>query len=115
MEELATLVVQAQAGDLTAYGVIVQRCQGMALATAHSRLRDRHLAQDVTQEAFVRAYRDLTDLREPAAFPGWFKRIVFKYCDRATREKSCGRLQLSMLLRSVPQCPARMMSFTARS
>ena len=86
-EELATLVVQAQAGDLTAYGVIVQRCQGMALATAHSRLRDRHLAQDVTQEAFVRAYRDLTDLREPAAFPGWFKRIVFKYCDRATRGK----------------------------
>ena len=69
MEELATLVVQAQAGDLTAYGVIVQRCQGMALATAHSRLRDRHLAQDVTQEAFVRAYRDLTDLREPAVSP----------------------------------------------
>jgi RNA polymerase sigma factor (sigma-70 family) len=87
VEELATLVVQAQAGDLDAYCLIVQRCQGMAFATACARLRDRHLAQDVVQEAFVRAYRDLTDLREPAAFPGWVKRIVFKYCDRATRGK----------------------------
>jgi RNA polymerase sigma factor (sigma-70 family) len=87
VEELATLVVQAQGGDLAAYGVIVQRCQGMALATAYSRLQDRHLAQDVVQEAFVRAYRDLTDLRKPEAFPGWLKRIVFKYCDRATRGK----------------------------
>ena len=87
MDELATLVVKAQEGDLAAYGVIVQRCQGMGLATAYSRLRDRHLAEDVVQEAFVRAYRDLTDLRKPEAFPGWLKRIVFKYCDRATRGK----------------------------
>jgi hypothetical protein len=33
VDELAMLVVQAQEGDLAAYGVIVQRCQGMALAT----------------------------------------------------------------------------------
>jgi RNA polymerase sigma factor (sigma-70 family) len=87
VEELATLVVQAQEGDLDAYGVIVQRCQGMALATAYARLRDRHLAEDAVQEAFVQAFRDLTDLRKPEAFPGWLKRIVFKYCDRATRGK----------------------------
>lgn len=87
MEEMATLVVKAQEGDLSAYSAMVQRCQGMALATAYSRLRDRHLAEDVVQEAFVRAYRDLPDLRTAAAFPGWLKRIVFKYCDRATRGK----------------------------
>jgi RNA polymerase sigma factor (sigma-70 family) len=29
--------------------------------------------------------RDLPDLRESAAFPGWLRRIVFKYCDRHTR------------------------------
>ena len=87
MEELATMVVRAQGGDLAAYGAVVQRCQGMAISSAYSRLRDQHLAEDVAQEAFVRAYRDLSDLRNPAAFPGWLKRIVFKYCDRATRGK----------------------------
>ena len=87
MEELATVVVKAQEGDLDAYGVIVRRCQGMGLATAYGRLQDRHLAEDVVQEAFVQAYRDLADLRKPAAFPGWLKRIVLKYCDRATRGK----------------------------
>ncbi len=104
MEELAMLVVKAQAGDLDAYGVIVQRCQGMALATAYARLRDRHLAEDVVQETFVRAYRDLPDLRKPEAFPGWLKRIVLKYCDRITRGK---KLQTFGIERAAEvQCPA---------
>ena len=94
MEELATLVVEAQEGDLDTYGVIVRRCQGMALATAYARLQDRHLAEDAVQEAFVQAYRDLKHLRTPAAFPGWLKRIVLKYCDRATRGKKLPTLGL---------------------
>ena len=94
MEELAALVVNAQKGDLDTYGVIVRRCQGMALATAYARLQDRHLAEDAVQEAFVQAYRDLKDLRTPAAFPGWLKRIVFKHCDRATRGRRVATIEL---------------------
>src|SRR5262249_32598801 len=46
-----------------------------------------HLAEDVAQESFVEAYRALAALREPAAFAAWFRRIVFKHCDRVSRRK----------------------------
>lgn len=87
MEELRTLVVAARAGDLESYGEIVRRFQDLAYGYAYSLLRDLHLAEDAAQQAFVQAYRDLTKLREPEAFPGWLRRIVFTQCNRLTRGK----------------------------
>jgi len=48
---------------------------------------DSGLAQDVAQEAFIDAYLSLGKLREPAAFPGWFRRIVLKQIDRVQRRR----------------------------
>jgi len=59
----------------------------MAVGYAYSILGDFHLAEDAAQEAFVRAYLELEHLQEPAAFSGWFKRIVFMRCNRITRKK----------------------------
>jgi RNA polymerase sigma factor (sigma-70 family) len=87
MEELAALVVRARSGALDAYGEIVRRFQDMAVGYSYSLLGDFHLAEDAALEAFIQAYRDLAALREPAAFPGWFRRIVFKSCDRLRRGK----------------------------
>lgn len=87
MEELTLLVTRAQTGDLDAYAEIVRRFQDMAYGYAYSVLGDFHLAEDAAQEAFVQAYRDLSMLREAAAFAGWFRRIVFKHCDRITRRR----------------------------
>ena len=74
-----------------AFGELVIRFQDMAFACAFAVLRDAYLAQDIAQEAFVVAWQKLAQLREPAAFPGWFKRIVLTQCTRLTR---CKRLQL---------------------
>ncbi|MDP6112989.1 MAG: sigma-70 family RNA polymerase sigma factor, partial [Planctomycetota bacterium] len=87
MKNLKALVIEAQNGDMEAYAVIVRRFQDMAYGFAYSNLGDFHLAQDAAQEAFIEALRDLTNLREPSAFPGWFRRIVYKHCDRLTRRK----------------------------
>lgn len=87
MDELGVLVDRARNGDLDAFGTIVARFQDMALAYAYSVMGDFHLAEDAAQEAFVQAYRDLDALREPPAFPGWFRKIVFKHCDRIKRKK----------------------------
>ena len=73
-----------------AFGELVIRFQDMAFACAFAVLRDAYLAQDTAQEAFVVAWQKLAQLREPAAFPGWFKRIVMTQCTRLTR---CKRLQ----------------------
>ncbi|MEP7294049.1 MAG: RNA polymerase sigma factor, partial [Chloroflexota bacterium] len=55
---------------------------------AYQALGDKHLAQDVAQEAFLTAYQKLDQLREPAAFPAWLKRIVLTHAHRITRRKS---------------------------
>ena len=74
-----------------AFGELVIRFQDMAFACAFAVLGDVYLAQDTAQEAFVVAWQKLSQLREPAAFPGWFKRIVLTQCNRLTR---CKRLQI---------------------
>ena len=54
----------------------------MAWGWAYARLGSFELAEDAAQEAFVAAYRGLPSLRQPAAFPGWLRRIVTRQCDR---------------------------------
>src|SRR6476620_5946926 len=85
MDALTALVSSAQAGNLDAFGQVVERFQRMAYAVAYAMLGDAHLAEDVAQEAFIEAYICLPKLREPAAFPGWFRRIVLKRGDRLVR------------------------------
>ncbi|HZS45652.1 MAG TPA: sigma-70 family RNA polymerase sigma factor [Blastocatellia bacterium] len=88
MESLSVMVERIRDGDADAYASIVRRFQDMAVGYGYSILRDFQMAEDAAQEAFFEAYRELAKLREPAAFPGWFRRIVFKHCDRLIRGKS---------------------------
>lgn len=81
------IIKRAQEGDLYAFDAIIRRFRDMAVGYAYSILGNFHLAEDAAQEAFVQAYRDLKKLRQPEAFPSWFRRIVFKYCDRIIRKK----------------------------
>jgi RNA polymerase sigma factor (sigma-70 family) len=101
MDDIAQLVTRAQRGDTDAYGELVRRFQDMAYGYAYSVVGDWKLAEDAAQEAFVEAYRCLPTLREPRAFPGWFKRIVFKHCDRLTRGKQVATTPLDAA-RDVP-------------
>jgi RNA polymerase sigma factor (sigma-70 family) len=87
MRSTSSLVAAAQAGDELAFRGLVRCYQDLAVAYATSILGDFHLAEDAAQEAFVDVYRQLAALREPAAFPAWFRTIVFKQCDRLTRRK----------------------------
>jgi RNA polymerase sigma factor (sigma-70 family) len=59
----------------------------MAVGYAFSVLGDWQLAEDAAQEAFVAAYCELPSLREPAAFPGWFRKILIKHIDRLRRTR----------------------------
>src|SRR5215510_9176332 len=76
MESINDLVVAAQAGDVNAYGRLVNATQTMAYGVAAGVLRDTTVTQDAVQQAYLRAFRRLSDLQEPAAFPGWLRRIV---------------------------------------
>lgn len=85
MEELAALVTRTQSGDLDAYGEIVRRFQDMAYGYGYSMLGDFSAAEDAAQDSFIQAYKELASLREPEAFPGWFRRIVYTQCAMIAR------------------------------
>lgn len=88
METLESLIERILDGDNEAFGSLVRRFQDMAVGYGYSILHDFQLAEDAAQEAFFEAYRKLASLREAAAFPGWFRRIVYKHCDRIVRGKA---------------------------
>jgi RNA polymerase sigma factor (sigma-70 family) len=77
-----------------AFGELVLSFQDVAFACAYAVLGDFQLAEDAAQEAFIRAWQRLDQLRQPEAFPGWLRQIVLTECNRFTRGK---RLRLTHL------------------
>lgn len=70
------LILQAQQGSHEAYRVLVERHMKQAYNVAFSFVRDHAHAEDVAQEAFIRAYRSLGGFRGEAGFGTWLYRIV---------------------------------------
>ena len=71
------LVRMARAGNRDAYGELIRRYQNQICGLACTLLDDRFEAEDVTQEAFLRAWLNLDLLSDPAKFAPWLRRIVF--------------------------------------
>lgn len=94
MGDLDDCVRRAGEGDAAAFDGLVRRFQDMAVGYAYSLVGDFHLAQDVAQEAFLDAYRSLNTLRDPAAFPAWFRTLVFRHSARLQRRKRVGAVPL---------------------
>jgi RNA polymerase sigma factor (sigma-70 family) len=101
MEPLEALVGQARAGSFEAYGRLVEATQPTAYAVAMGVLRDSNMAQDAVQEAYLRAFRRLGHLQEPAAFTSWLRRIVITVALNMRR----GRRQTFLRLDDVAEVP----------
>ncbi|MCY3865930.1 MAG: RNA polymerase sigma factor, partial [Chloroflexi bacterium] len=87
MEDLSGLVVAARKGDSDAFEEVVRRFQDMAVGYGYATLGDWQEAEDAAQEAFIAAWFGLVNLRDVAAFPGWFRRIVRTQAHRRLRVK----------------------------
>jgi RNA polymerase sigma-70 factor (ECF subfamily) len=105
--DLRSLVERAQLEDIGAFTLIVERFQDMAVGYAFAILSDYGLAEDAAQEAFLGAYLDLKDLRNPTAFPAWLRRIILMRCNRLTRRKKLPTVALEMAqdIKSVDASP----------
>ena len=76
------LVSQTLAGDRDAFGVLVHKYQEMVFAYAFQKVRNETDAEDVMQEVFLRAYRNLYALRHPHRFRSWLYTIMSNECNR---------------------------------
>lgn len=69
------LVQRAQTGDQQAFGLLVVKYQRKLMRLVMRLVRDPAEAEDVTQEAFIKAYRALPSFRGESAFYTWLYRI----------------------------------------
>lgn len=72
----AELLRAVMDGDGTAYRGLVEKYQGRVYAMVYGMVRNREDARDITQEAFVKAYRNLETFRLEAGFYTWLYRIA---------------------------------------
>ena len=70
------LASRARAGDRACFGMLVDRFEGRIYRLAMSRLRDRHDAEEVTQEALLRAWRSIRTYREGEPVAPWVLTIA---------------------------------------
>ena len=70
------LVQRAQRGDLRAFDLLVLKYQGRIAALVSRYVSDAGELEDVTQEAFIKAYRALGKFRGDSAFYTWLYRIA---------------------------------------
>lgn len=67
----AALIDASRSGDRTAFAQIIERYHRAVYAVSFSSVRDRALADDITQDTFVTAWRRLDDLRDSSRLPAW--------------------------------------------
>ena len=76
----------ARRGDVGAYERIYRKYHQPAFTVAVRVCRCRELAQEVTQEAFISAFRRIRQFRGDAPFWGWLRRVVVNHAISALRK-----------------------------
>ncbi len=80
LAEQRILVARALREDADAFDDIFDRYGGLMLSTAYSIVKDRDIAEDAVQNAFIQAWQHLPNLRETGALRSWLLRIVINQC-----------------------------------
>ncbi|MEM7261079.1 MAG: RNA polymerase sigma factor [Planctomycetota bacterium] len=91
----AERVARALDGDRSAYEELVREWAPRVRAFCIHRIRRRDIAEDVTQEAFIRGYRSLDRLREPEKFGAWIRGIAELACRDWLRSRAASEVPLS--------------------
>ena len=74
------LIRRILAGDDTAFSTLVEKYQKGIHALAWRKIGDFHYAEEITQDTFLKAYQNLSTLKEPSQFAGWLYVIANRLC-----------------------------------
>ena len=83
----AKLIQRVLSGDDTAFSTLVKKHQKRVHALAWRKTGDFHVAEEITQDTFLKAYQNLSTLKEPQKFAGWLYVIATNYCKMWMRKK----------------------------
>ena len=89
------LVKRVQRGDKTAFDLLVRKYQHKVVKLVLRYVRNPAEAEDIAQEAFIKAYRALPQFRGDSAFYTWMYRIAINTAKNslASRDRSADRIR----------------------
>ncbi len=70
------LVKRAKSGDYQAFDLLVLKYQSRLISTAFKFVKDVHIAEDIVQDSFIKAFKALDSFREDSSFYTWIYRIA---------------------------------------
>lgn len=94
----ALLIARSRAGEAEAFESLMAKYANLVGSIAYNIIGDVHVAGDITQEAFLKVYRNLGNLEDPRRFKGWLCSIVRTTCVdwlRKERVKPCSLERIS--------------------
>ncbi len=69
---------QIKQGDVSSYAILVDRYKNMAYTLALSIVKNKEDAEEVAQDAFVKAYKNLNSFKGKSMFSTWLYQIVYR-------------------------------------
>lgn len=81
------LVIKTLAGDIDSFGQLVRKYQGAVLGLAFNLVENFTDAQDIAQEAFIKAFQNLDQLKDYKRFAHWLNQITANTCHRFMRNR----------------------------
>ncbi len=78
MQEATDLITikKVVAGDISAYSILVEKYKDLAFTLANNIILNREDAEEIVQDAFVKAFKSLNSFKRESKFSTWFYRIV---------------------------------------
>ena len=86
-EDDVQLIQRTLSGDDAAFGILLQRYQKSVHALVWRKLGDFHIAEDITQDTFLQAYKKLSTLKNHSQFAGWLYVIADRLCIDWSRKR----------------------------
>ena len=83
----AELIQRVLEGDDSAFSLLVRKYQKQVHALAWRKIGDFHIAEEITQDTFLNAYKRLSTLRKPQQFASWLYVIAANRCSSWLRKK----------------------------
>ncbi|RKU25196.1 hypothetical protein C6499_15265 [Candidatus Poribacteria bacterium] len=81
------LIQRVLEGDDDAFSMLVKKYQKQVHALAWRKIGDFHIAEEITQDTFLKAYKKLATLKEPQRFDSWLYVIAANRCSSWLRKK----------------------------
>ncbi len=87
----AQLIHRILDGDDTAFAELVEKYQKQVHALVWRKIEDFHIAEEITQDTFLKAYQELGTLKKPQRFASWLYVIATNRCSTWLRKKHLRR------------------------